>query len=122
MAIFALALANNRANNRANIKANNRRFVGEVNVSKAASYAISIAVIASLAACSPLPSEKMLIEADAYTPSAANASPPAEANPYSLNLYSNIKKLKLDVKQIAALNGPRITTLAGLRTAIDEKG
>ncbi|AMK79241.1 MULTISPECIES: MBL fold metallo-hydrolase [Methylomonas] len=65
-----------------------------------------------------LPKEKILIEADAYTPPAANATAPTSVNPYSLNLYENIQKLKLDVGQIAALHGPRVVTLADLRSAI----
>jgi hypothetical protein len=64
-----------------------------------------------------LPAEKILIEADAYTPAAANAAPPAAPNPYSVNLYDNIKKLKLEVAQIAPLHG-RLVTLADLRAAI----
>ena len=62
--------------------------------------------------------EKILSEGDAYTPAAADAPPPATPNPYSVNLYENIQRLKLDVKQIAALHGPRLATLADLRTAI----
>ncbi|WP_036260672.1 MBL fold metallo-hydrolase [Methylocapsa aurea] len=67
-----------------------------------------------------LPTEKILIEADAYTPPAPNATPPAAPNPYSVNLYENIQKLKLDVSQIAALHGPRVVTLADLRAAIGQ--
>jgi glyoxylase-like metal-dependent hydrolase (beta-lactamase superfamily II) len=67
-----------------------------------------------------LPAEKILIEADAYTPTAANVPPPASPNPYSVNLYETIQKLKLDVSQIAALHGPRVVTLADLRTAIGQ--
>jgi len=37
-------------------------------------------------------------------------------------LYENIQRLKLDVKQIAALHGPRLTTMADLRTAIGVAG
>ena len=65
-----------------------------------------------------LPKEKILSEADAYTPAAADAPPPATPNPFSVNLYDNIQRLKLDVKQIAALHGPRLATIADLRTAI----
>jgi glyoxylase-like metal-dependent hydrolase (beta-lactamase superfamily II) len=65
-----------------------------------------------------LPGEKLLVEADAYTPTAANAPPPTSVNPYSANLYENIQKLHLDVNQIAALHGPRLVTLADLRTVI----
>jgi hypothetical protein len=65
-----------------------------------------------------LPNEKILVEADAYTPTAANVPPPTKPNPYSVNLCQNIYKLKLDVDKIAALHGPRVVTLADLRTAI----
>lgn len=65
-----------------------------------------------------LPGEKILVEGDAYTPAAANAPAPAAANPYSVNLFENIQRLKLDVRQIAALHGPRLTTMADLRAAI----
>jgi glyoxylase-like metal-dependent hydrolase (beta-lactamase superfamily II) len=64
-----------------------------------------------------LPAEKVLVEADAYTPGAANAPVATPPSPYTVNLYDNIQKLKLDVGQIAALHGPRVTTLADLRTA-----
>lgn len=67
-----------------------------------------------------LPKEKILVEADAYTPTAKDAPPPKTANPYSVNLYENIQKLKLDVAQIAGLHGPRIVTLADLRAAIGQ--
>ncbi|WP_333874027.1 MBL fold metallo-hydrolase [Methylobacter sp.] len=67
-----------------------------------------------------LPKEKILVEADAFTPTAANVPPPAKANPYSVNLYQNIQKLKLDVGQIAALHGPRVVTLADLRNFIGQ--
>ncbi|WP_020481350.1 MBL fold metallo-hydrolase [Methylomonas sp. MK1] len=65
-----------------------------------------------------LPKEKILIEADAYTPQASNAPAPTSVNPYSLNLYENIQRLKLDVGQIAALHGPRVVTLGDLRNVI----
>jgi glyoxylase-like metal-dependent hydrolase (beta-lactamase superfamily II) len=67
-----------------------------------------------------LPREKILIEADAYTPAAADAPPPGMPNPFAVNLYDNIMKLKLDVRQIAALHGPRLTTLADLRAFIGQ--
>jgi glyoxylase-like metal-dependent hydrolase (beta-lactamase superfamily II) len=65
-----------------------------------------------------LPTEKVLIEGDAYTPAAANAPPPATPNPFSVNLNDNIQRLKLDVRQIAALHGPRVSTMNDLRAAI----
>ncbi|MES2262400.1 MAG: MBL fold metallo-hydrolase [Pseudomonadota bacterium] len=67
-----------------------------------------------------LPAEKILIEADAYTPIAAGAPIPASANPYSVNLYDNIKKLKLDVEQIAGLHGEKVVALADLKTYIGQ--
>jgi glyoxylase-like metal-dependent hydrolase (beta-lactamase superfamily II) len=65
-----------------------------------------------------LPREGILVEADAYTPTAADAPPPAAANPFSVNLYENVQNLKLNVKLIAALHGPRVTTVADLKKAI----
>lgn len=67
-----------------------------------------------------LPKEKILVEADAFTPAAADAPPPAMPNPFTVNLNDNIARLKLDVRQIAALHGPRVTTLADLRAAIGQ--
>jgi glyoxylase-like metal-dependent hydrolase (beta-lactamase superfamily II) len=69
-----------------------------------------------------LPKEKILTEADAYTPAAADAPPATTVNPYSANLYDNIQKLKLDVDKIAALHGPRVATITDLRTAITPQG
>jgi glyoxylase-like metal-dependent hydrolase (beta-lactamase superfamily II) len=68
-----------------------------------------------------LPAEKVLIEADAFTPTAGGAPLQAPGNPYTINLYENIKRLKLDVDQIAALHGPRVTKLADLQAAIGQK-
>jgi len=65
-----------------------------------------------------LPEEKILIEGDAYTPLAAGAKPPATPNPYAVNLLDNIEKLKLDVRQIAALHGPGVVDLADLKTFV----
>jgi glyoxylase-like metal-dependent hydrolase (beta-lactamase superfamily II) len=65
-----------------------------------------------------LPAEKILVEADAYTPPAANIPPPAKPNPYTVNLYENVQKLNLDIRQIAALHGTRVTTLDDIRSVI----
>jgi len=64
-----------------------------------------------------LPKEKLLVEADAYTPAAPNAPPPTQPNPFSVNLYENIERLKLTVDQILPLHG-RIVPLAELQKAI----
>lgn len=68
-----------------------------------------------------LPAEKILIEADAYTPLAPNVPRPASVNPYSVNLHENIKKLNLNVDRIAALHGPGIVKLADLEEFISSK-
>jgi hypothetical protein len=39
-------------------------------------------------------------------------------NPFSANLDENITRLKLNVKQIAALHGPRVATVADLKAFI----
>ncbi|HEY6513359.1 MAG TPA: MBL fold metallo-hydrolase, partial [Burkholderiaceae bacterium] len=62
-----------------------------------------------------LPVEKILIEADAYTPLAANAAPPATANANNVNLINNIERLKLNVERIAPLHG-RVVPLTELYT------
>src|SRR5258708_34703313 len=51
-----------------------------------------------------LPKEKVLVEADVFNPPAADA-PPGPVVKESVNLYDNIKRLKLDVEQIAPLHG-----------------
>ena len=65
-----------------------------------------------------LPVERILIEADAYTPAAAGTTPPVTPNPFSVALADNIKRLNLDVATILALHGPRVTTMADLNAAI----
>jgi len=79
-----------------------------------------------------LPREKLLIEADAYTPGADSApavapsTPPAPAgpapspiaNPTAINLHENIRRLRLKVERIAALHGPRVASLDDLARAI----
>jgi glyoxylase-like metal-dependent hydrolase (beta-lactamase superfamily II) len=64
-----------------------------------------------------LPKEKILIEVDAYTPAAPNATPPPAPSPSAVNLYENIQRLKLDVVTVAALHG-RAVTLAELQAAV----
>lgn len=60
-----------------------------------------------------LPAERLLIEADAYTPLPPGAAPPAQANANNVNLVANIERLKLDVERIAPLHG-RVVPLAQL--------
>ncbi len=65
-----------------------------------------------------LPAEKIVIEVDAYAPAAAGAPPPTTPSPFAVNLNDNIQRLKLDVRQIAALHGPRVATMADLHAFI----
>ncbi len=65
-----------------------------------------------------LPKEKVLIEADVYTPAPANA-PPAPVSKESVNLYDNLQRLKLDVQQITPLHG-RLVTISDLKKAIGQ--
>jgi glyoxylase-like metal-dependent hydrolase (beta-lactamase superfamily II) len=64
-----------------------------------------------------LPNEKLLIEADAYTPPAADAAtrPPA---PFAANLLENIERLGLQVEYIVPLHG-RVVPLSDLRAAVE---
>ena len=63
-----------------------------------------------------LPKERLLIEADAYTPGAPNAAPPARPNPLNVNLLHNVERLRLDVDRILPLHG-RVVPFSELRTA-----
>ena len=63
-----------------------------------------------------LPKEKLLIEADAFTPSPPNTPPPAQPDPNHVNLIENLERLKLSVDRILPLHG-RVVPLAELYTA-----
>jgi len=67
-----------------------------------------------------IPKEKLLVEADVYSPAAPNAPAPATPNPASVNLYENIQRLKLDVGQLAPIHG-RVVPLGELEKAIGKK-
>ncbi len=62
-----------------------------------------------------LPKEKLLIEADAYTPLPPNTPPPATPNANNVNLIDNIERLKLQIDRILPLHG-RVVPLAELYT------
>lgn len=64
-----------------------------------------------------LPKEKILVEADLYTPPAANAAAPAAnapVNPAALALLDNLERLRLDFDTILPLHGPGKVTRADL--------
>jgi glyoxylase-like metal-dependent hydrolase (beta-lactamase superfamily II) len=62
-----------------------------------------------------LPRERLLVEADAYTPAAPNTPPPAQANPLHVNLVNNIQRLNFDVDRILPLHG-RVVPYSELRS------
>jgi len=62
-----------------------------------------------------LPKERLLIEADAFTPLAPGAKPPATPNANNVNLIENLERLKLPVDRILPLHG-RVVPLAELYT------
>jgi hypothetical protein len=67
-----------------------------------------------------LPSEKLLIQADAYTPGAPNSPPPAKPNGNNLNLIDNIERLGLQVERILPLHG-RMVPVTELYAAAGKK-
>jgi glyoxylase-like metal-dependent hydrolase (beta-lactamase superfamily II) len=67
-----------------------------------------------------LPAERLLIEADAYTPGAPGMAPPPVPNANNVNLVQNIERLGLNVERILPLHG-RIVPLAELHAAIGRK-
>jgi glyoxylase-like metal-dependent hydrolase (beta-lactamase superfamily II) len=72
-----------------------------------------------------LPKEKILVEADIYTPPAPNAPPaqgPPDDGPMALNLVENIERLKLDVQQILPLHGPGAAPKTDLYRAAGRPG
>lgn len=67
-----------------------------------------------------LPLEKILIQADAYTPLPPNAPVPASPNGNHVNLVDNLERLQLKVERILPLHG-RMVALADLHNAIGRK-
>ncbi len=64
-----------------------------------------------------LPKERLLVQADAFTPGPPNAPVPANINPLSVNLADNIARLTLGVDRLLPLHG-RIVPLAELHRMI----
>ena len=62
-----------------------------------------------------LPTERMLVQADAYNPPAPNASPPPSF-PFAKNLVENVERLGLRVERVAALHG-RVVPFSEIRDA-----
>jgi len=55
-----------------------------------------------------LPKEKIVIEADLFTPPAANAPLPTTITSSNRTFYNNVQRLKLDVTTIAPIHGGRV--------------
>ncbi len=52
-----------------------------------------------------IPSVKVLVEADSYSPGPPNAPAPNPVPPNALTLYNNIQRLKLDVATVVGIHG-----------------
>ncbi len=64
-----------------------------------------------------LPAERLLIQADAFTPGAPGSAPPPAPNPNHVNLVQNIERLGLNVDRILPLHG-RVVPMADLLAQI----
>jgi glyoxylase-like metal-dependent hydrolase (beta-lactamase superfamily II) len=64
--------------------------------------------------------EKLLIEADVFTPLAPGAEPPKVPNPQSVNLEASVRRLNIDVDRIVPMHG-RIVPYSDLLAAIGKK-
>jgi glyoxylase-like metal-dependent hydrolase (beta-lactamase superfamily II) len=62
-----------------------------------------------------LPTERMLVQADAYNPPAPNAAAPP-AFPFAANLVDNVERRALRVERVAALHG-RVVPFSEVRNA-----
>jgi glyoxylase-like metal-dependent hydrolase (beta-lactamase superfamily II) len=64
--------------------------------------------------------EKLLIEADVFTPGAAGAEPPKVPSPAAVNLEANVRRLNIDVDRIVPIHG-RVVPYSDLLAAIGKK-
>jgi len=64
-----------------------------------------------------LPKEKLLSEADVFTPPPAGTTPPMPPSPFTVNLIDNLKQLNLTVDRILPLHG-RVVPVADLHTMV----
>jgi glyoxylase-like metal-dependent hydrolase (beta-lactamase superfamily II) len=64
--------------------------------------------------------EKLLIEADVYTPLAPGAEPPKVPNPQAVNLESNVRRLGIEVDRIVSIHG-RVVPYSELLADIGKK-
>jgi glyoxylase-like metal-dependent hydrolase (beta-lactamase superfamily II) len=66
-----------------------------------------------------LPKEKLLIEADSFTPGPPNTPPPAQLNPLHTNLVDNLQRLNFPVDKILPLHG-RVIPATDLYVAVGQ--
>jgi hypothetical protein len=66
-----------------------------------------------------LPKEKLLIEADSFTPGPPNTPPPAQLNPLHTNLVDNLQRLTFPVDKILPLHG-RVVPATDLYVAVGQ--
>jgi len=64
-----------------------------------------------------LPKEKLLVEADVYTPLAPNATPPMPPSPFTVAFAEHLGKLGLAVDRLLPLHG-RMVPVAELHKAL----
>ncbi len=73
-----------------------------------------------------LPKDKMVVEADLYTPGAVGAAPPNPPSPYTVELLDYLNKMKLDYDKVVGLHGRMATKEELLKAAgrapADKKG
>jgi hypothetical protein len=63
-----------------------------------------------------LPRERLLVDADAFTPGAPNSPAPGRATPLHVNLVETVERNRFDVDRILPLHG-RVVPYTELRTA-----
>ena len=64
--------------------------------------------------------EKLLIEADVFTPGPVGAEPPKVPSPSAVNLEANVRRLNIDVDRIVSIH-QRVVPYSDLLTAIGKK-
>ena len=69
-----------------------------------------------------LPKQKILIEADAYSPGPPDAPPPATPPPNAVTLCDEIQRLKLNVATIAPIHGRGAVPIAELEEVHRKEG
>jgi glyoxylase-like metal-dependent hydrolase (beta-lactamase superfamily II) len=69
-----------------------------------------------------LPQEKIVIEADLFTPPAPNAPTPTTVSQSSRTLYDNVQRLNLDVETIAPIHGGRVYPWADFASIVNAAG